>query len=139
MLISNFGLGKYPHELMMAKAIQVIADLKKVKIIHCSAYGTNETRADLPFLFGKVMLPLLIAPAYRDHEAIENLLKKSQANWVVARPGFLTDTDRTGTYQAVTRFSGSGMAKISRKDLAHFMVKCIQDSSFDRQTPGLRY
>jgi hypothetical protein len=66
---------------MLEKAWRVVLKAKPKRVVHCSAYGTQETRGDLPFVFGKILLPLLIAKSYEDHENVERLRQSSSTEW----------------------------------------------------------
>lgn len=137
----NLGFsGYYPQARFMSKAMTHIIDVKPKRIIHCSAHGCRETRQDLPLFFGKVLLPLLIKESYADHEDIETMLEKStDVEWVVVRPGMLTNGPKTGKYRAEFRFPGEKTLKISRADVAHFMVRCAADNEFLKRCVGLGY
>jgi len=70
----------------------------------------------------------------------EDLVAKSSLDWTIVRPGAFTDGDRTGTYRH--GFPGSDKStalKISRADVADFMLRQLSDSSYSRRTPGLSY
>lgn len=138
-ILANFSLGSYPQAGMLEKAWRVVLQAKPKRVVHCSAYGTQETRGDLPFLFGKILLPLLIAKSYEDHENVERLLQSSSTEWVVARPGMLTNGEAKGVYQTVDRFTGNGTKSISRADVADFMVKAATTPTFLRKLVGLGY
>lgn len=137
----NLGAASaYPQARFMSDAMAQIIAARPQRIIHCGAYGCRETREDLPSIFGKFFLPLLIKQSYEDHEWIETLLEKSSGiSWVVARPGMLTNGPLTGTYRTVQRFSGQNTVHISRSDVAHFMIRSAKSEEFLRLCVGLGY
>ncbi len=142
-LKARLGLGKYLPGLFISAAVESLirtaAEGKNLtKIVYCSAYGTHETSGDLPWFFGKLLKPLLIAFSYADHERTENLFDASKVQWVVARPGMLNNGPKTGVYQCVDRFKGKAM-NISRADTAHFMLRAATEKTFDRKKIGLGY
>jgi hypothetical protein len=137
---ANLGLSKtYGDRDLLKRCIEIVISARPRRIVYCSAYGTHETRADLPFVFGKILLPLLIAESYRDHEQAETLLRASPIEWVIARPGMLTNEAGRGKYLTQNRFAVGGPAKISRADVAHFMIKASEGNAWLRQSVGLRY
>ncbi len=138
-LKANLGLSSYKQSLMMSRVIKTLLEARVKRIIHCSAYGTRETREDLPFFFGKILLPLLIKESYLDHEAVETLLETSGTEWVVARPGMLTNGPLTGKYRVQLRFQSEKALKISRADVAHFMIKAANTDEFSKKCWGLGY
>ncbi len=137
--LANLSLGTYPQAGMLEKTWRTVLQAKPKRVVHCSAYGTQETRADLPFVFGKILLPLLIEKSYEDHENVEKLLQASSTEWVVARPGMLTNGEAKGVYQTVDRFAGNGTKSISRADVADFMVKAATTPTYLRKLVGLGY
>lgn len=138
-VMSNLGVGTYPGARMMRDALEVVAASGTKRLIHCSAYGTSETRGDLPFFFGRVLLPLLIKESYADHEAVEEMLKRSKIDWVVARPGMLTNGPAKGGYRTADRFTSGKTVSISRADVADFMVRAANSDEFLKQCVGLAY
>jgi putative NADH-flavin reductase len=138
-ILANLSLGSYPQAGMLEKTWRIVLKAKPKRVVHCSAYGTQETRGDLPFVFGKILLPLLIAKSYEDHEHVERLLQSSSTEWVVARPGMLTNGEAKGVYQTVDRFTGKGTKSISRADVADFMVKAATTPTYLRKLVGLGY
>jgi putative NADH-flavin reductase len=65
---------------------------------------------------------------------------RSRLDWTIVRPGAFTDGPRTGRYR-----HGFGPAdkaishKISRADVAEFMLKQLSDPTYLRKTPALSY
>lgn len=95
-----------------------------------SALGVSDSRNLLPFYYKYLIVPLMLRHVYADHEIQENYIKESQLDWIIARPAILTDDDRTGSYEH--GFSDKNKAvtlKISRADVADFMLKKITDDT----------
>jgi uncharacterized protein YbjT (DUF2867 family) len=142
-LKARLGLGTYPEPLFISQTVELLlrvaAEGKTLKkLVYCSAYGTQETENDLPWVFGKVLKPLLLSFSYADHERSEKLFEASKSDWVVARPGMLTNGPKTGVYQCADRFKGKTM-KISRADTAHFMLRAVTEKGFTHGKWGLGY
>ena len=67
---------------------------------------------------------------FKDHHTQETIVKKSSLDWTIVRAAVLNDKPASGKYRA----SNSGpVRKISRADLANFLVKQISDKSYIRQ------
>lgn len=58
---------------------------------------------------------------------------------VIVRPGFLTNGPLTGTYRAQTELEGIKAGKISRADVAHFILAEIKSKPYLSKTPLLTY
>ena len=105
-----------------------------------SSLDVGDSRGQLGFFFAHVIRPTLLRNIFADKELQEKLVRESSLDWIIVRPAMLTDGPRTGKYRA--GFSGddhSIQRKISRADVAHFMLKQLTDSTYLRKTPGLSY
>lgn len=68
--------------------------------------------------------------------AQEPLVKASGLDWVIVRPGGLTDGPRTGAYRrGVDPTLKSD--RIARADVANFVLRQLTDETFLRQTPAV--
>jgi putative NADH-flavin reductase len=88
---------------------------------------------DLP---GRIISRLIrfLSPAIVGDKAKEfSLLQASPCEWTVVRPPRLVDTPATGKYRVDVK-SGPG-SKVSREDLAHFLLACATDKLHVRQAP----
>ena len=76
---------------------------------------------------------------YEDKDRQERMLATSEVNWTVVRPGFLTNGGRTGEYRVITDLKGAKFGKISRADVADFMVSELENRAYQRQVVNLYY
>ena len=78
--------------------------------------------------------------AYADHVSQEDHVRKSDLDWIIVRPAAFTDGARTGEYRH--GFPGNDKTtklKVSRADVADFMLKQLTLEEYLRKTPGLSY
>lgn len=115
-----------------------------VKRLVCqTSLGYGDSAAALQrtsFVFRFIIAPFLLRGVFADHARQEDHIKASNLDWVIARPGNLTDGPRTGHYRH--GFAGDDptiRAEISRADVADFMLRQLTDDSYRRKTPGLSY
>jgi len=105
-----------------------------------SALGVGDSRDLLPFHYKYLMVPIMLRQVYADHEIQENFIKESLLDWIIARPGILTDGERTGSYQhGVTTDNKTVTLKISRADTADFLLKQLANNSYLHKTPCISY
>jgi len=104
------------------------------KIIICSAWGTNETKLDIPSWFRWLIDNSNIGPAYKDHERQEDLLMESKFNFTIVRPVGLTNSNRNQTIQETQNNNPNLKLTISRKSVAKFIVRQISNNLYSRQT-----
>jgi putative NADH-flavin reductase len=109
------------------------------RLVCVTGIGAGDSRGHGGFLFDRLFFPLLLKAVYADKDRQESLIKASELDWVIARPGFLTNGPLTGRYRAITDLSGVTAGWISRADVAHFILQQLVAPSHLRQTPLLTY
>lgn len=113
------------------------------RFIAQAALGYGDSRKTLdrtPFFFRYIIVPFILRKGFADHALQEEYIKQSGLDWVIARPGNLTDGPLTGAYRH--GFSASDKkikVKISRADTADFMLKQLTSDLYLWKTPGLSY
>jgi len=108
-----------------------------------TSLGYGDSRAALnrtPWHFRYIIVPLLLRGVFADHERQEEHVKRSALDWIIVRPGILTNGSRTGAYRhGFAATDRTIKARLSRADAADFMLKQLSDDSYLRQTPGVSY
>lgn len=112
-----------------------------VKRLICqSSLGVGDSRGTLNFWWKYIMFGLLLRAAYADHERQEKFVIQSDLDWTIIRPAAFTDGPHTGNYKHGFPGTAEGLTlKISRADVADFLLKQLRDDSYLRKTPGLSY
>ena len=110
------------------------------RFICLSTLGVGNSRANLNFFWKHIMFGLLLRRAYADHVSQEDYVKESRLDWTIVRPGAFTDGNRTGVYRhGFPSTDKTIKGKISRADVADFMLKQLTDRTYLHETPGLSY
>ncbi len=129
-----------PVEVFSAGIKNVLASLEKgQKLIVVTGIGAGDSQGHGGFLYDRVINPLLLKSIYRDKNREEALIKASDADWLIVRPGFLTNGPRTGKYRIIDKLNGITAGKISRADVADFMLKQLEAPTHFGKTPLLTY
>ena len=121
----------------------IISAMEKVgvhRLICQSTLGVGDSRGNLNALWKYIMFGLLLRPAYADHIEQENHVRQSSLDWTIVRPGAFIDGEHTGQYRH--GFAGTDKTtklKISRNDVADFMLKQLFDNTYLHKSPGLSY
>jgi len=121
----------------------IVAAMEKAgvqRLICQSTLGIGDSWGNLNALWKYVMFGLLLRSAYADHVEQERHVTGSRLDWTIVRPGAFTDGPHTGQYEH--GFSGTDKTitlKISRADVADFMLKQLTDEAYLHKTPGLSY
>ena len=110
------------------------------RLICQSTLGIGDSRNNLNLFWKYFMFGLLLRKAYKDHIKQEQFVSASELDWTIVRPGEFTDGAQIGQYRH--GFSGKDHTpelKISRADVANFMLKQISDETYLHKTPSLSY
>lgn len=132
---------KTPLREMGTGTIIRAMEAEGVKRLAClSALGVAESRGILPALYRYLIIPVLLRRVYADHEKQEQLVRQSSTDWVLIRPGSFTKGPRTGNYRhGFASVDSTLRFKISREDVADFLLKQITDDTYLHQSPALSY
>jgi len=105
-----------------------------------SSFGVGESRDELPFFTKYIVVSVFLRHAFADHERQEVVVKQSSLDWTIVRPPYLMEGSRTGAYQhGLTTKDMRIDGKISRADVADFMLKQVTDNTYLHQTPWVSY
>jgi putative NADH-flavin reductase len=102
------------------------------RLVMLSAYGVGATMRDVPPV-PRLFMSLLLRNVYADKNAGEEIVRGSSLDWTIVHAVTLTDGPRTGNYRAAERLKLSGMPRISRADVAEFLLSTVESGSFPRQ------
>ncbi len=135
------GLGDLirPVHLFSAATRVLIAAMKSqgVKRLICvTGFGAGNSRASISCL-QRLPFQVIFGRAYEDKSLQEQMIKESEFDWTIARPGVLTSGPRTGRYKVLSEANQWRHGIISRADVAVFLVRQIEDQTYVRQTPVL--
>jgi putative NADH-flavin reductase len=108
-------------------------------LIAITGVGAGDSRGHGGFLYDRFFLPIVLRRIYADKDREESIIKRSIARWIIVRPGILNNGPRTGRYRALTDLRGIHGGKISRADVADFMLSQAKSPQFIGQTPMLIY
>jgi putative NADH-flavin reductase len=95
------------------------------KLILVTGIGAGDSKGHGGFFYDRILNPLLLATNYADKDRAESIVKPSNIDWLIVRPGFLTNGPRTGKYRVIDNLSGVTAGKISRADVADFISKIL--------------
>ncbi len=120
----------------------VLSGMKKAgvkRLLAVTGIGAGDSKGHGGFFFEKLTLAALLRHVYDDKNRQEALIMASTCDWTIVRPAFLTRMDKTGDYRVLTDLEGCKVDKISRADVAHFMLTELEAPNYIHQTPLLTY
>jgi putative NADH-flavin reductase len=107
------------------------------RIICITGLGCGNSRGHGGFLYDRIVLPFVLRTIYEDKDRQESILRRSGLDWIVVRPAFLTDGPASGNFLALTDLDDARAGRISRADVATFVVRQLVDGRFLHATPLL--
>lgn len=114
------------------------AGIKKLIVLTAAAFDTSNPEADT-FLVRSIVRPLF-KYVYTDMKILEQLLEESlDLDWTCIRPTRLTSQKGTHQYRINVNYNPKGGRKISRMDLARFIVDQIESNQFVHKKPVIAY
>lgn len=143
-VVCVLGAGKNMHSTIRSEGTQqIIQAMEKVGIrrfICQSTLGTGDSWGNLNFFWKYVMFGFFLRKVFADHQKQENYVKQSSLDWTIIRPGAFVEGTRTGNYRH--GFPGTDKTsklKISRADVADFILKQLADDTYLGKSASLSY
>lgn len=131
-----------PVDLFSKGARNIISIVKQnpgQMYVAVTGIGAGDSKGHGGFLYDKIFKPLLLKTIYADKDREEEIIFDSGVDWIIARPAGLTNGKRTGVYRVVNDLNGVTAKRISRKDVADFILKQLQNPTQIGKTPLLTY
>lgn len=107
------------------------------RLICVTGLGAGDSRGKGGFIYNTIVFPIVLKRAYDDKDVQERIIRNSSLDWIIARPGLLTDGAHTGAYQVLCDPRSWRAGAISRADVADFLVKQVDNDRYLHQTPLL--
>lgn len=104
------------------------------QLVSVTGFGAGDSNASINLL-QRLPFDMLLKRAYDDKSVQEELIEQSDLDWLVVRPGVLTNGPFTGKYQVLSEPTEWRNGIISRADVADLIVGSIEAGEFKRQKP----
>ena len=103
-----------------------------------TALGLGSSVGRMGILSTFFVLPVILPIYFWDKSGQEQLIGTSNLEWIIVRPGVLTNGPKRGTYRhGLNVGSYILMARSSRADVADFMLNQLTDDQYLQNTPGI--
>ncbi|MEO6869675.1 MAG: SDR family oxidoreductase [Ginsengibacter sp.] len=145
-VISCLGVGnsKKPTTVYSEGISNIIASMKKNSV--CRLICISAGAVDVPpkgnimtKFFIKHLLQRIFKNLYSDMLVMEKLVKATDLNYTIVRPPWLRNTKLTRKYRVAVSEHLHNPTKISRADLAHYLVNNIDTVQTFKKTIELSY
>ena len=113
----------------------------KVRRFVCeTSLGVADSWWKLGLYYTLFVIPVIVFFYFIDKSRQERLIKQSSLDWVIVRPGRLTNGKKRGIYSHGFDVGNAlWTVSISRADVAEFMLKQVTENMYLRKTPGVSY
>ena len=141
-VICSLGTGvTFRHVTLFSDGTQHLLDAMHKhavrRIVCITGIGAGDSRGHGGFFYDRIVEPTLLRTIYEDKDRQEALLRHSDRDWIIVRPGMLTNGAATGKYRVLLDLTGITVGKVARADVARFVLKQLTHDDFLRKTPLL--
>lgn len=106
------------------------------RLVALTGFGAGDSKSAIG-MFQRLPFHLVFGQAYADKSVQEEIIKSSDLDWTIARPGVLTDGARTGNYKVLHQPDEWRNGMISRANVAEFLVRAAADDEMIGKEPVL--
>jgi putative NADH-flavin reductase len=100
--------------------------------------GIGNTAGRMGLYYTLFVIPVILPSYFWDKTRQELLIAQSRLSWIIVRPGALTNGARTGKCRhGASVGSFVWTVRISRADVAEFMLNQLTDDTYLRAAPGV--
>ena len=108
------------------------------RLICQTTLGVGDSWNNLNFFWKHIMFGFLLKKAFQDHSLQEDYINNSNLDFTIVRPSAFTNEPATHTFKIGFNAQAKNLRlKISREDVAHFMVKQLASETFIKKTVNI--
>jgi len=122
-------------ELMTASMRALVASMERRgvnRVVVESALGVGQSAQQAPPAI-RLAFATVLRQVGKDKAAAEDYLRATELDWTVVYPPSLTNGPATGDYRQGEALQLKGVPKVSRADVAHFMLSQLADATYSRK------
>lgn len=103
------------------------------RLICVTGVGAGETKGHGGFLYDRIVYPLFTKGIYADKDKQESLIRATDIDWTIARPAPFRKDTPSGPLQMLTDVDDVTLRRISRVEVAEFLVAELEHPQYVRQ------
>jgi putative NADH-flavin reductase len=108
------------------------------RLVCATALGIGDSAGRMGLYYTLFVIPVILPFYFWDKTRQERLIAASKLEWIIVRPGALANAKARGTYRHGHHVgSFVSTVRISRADVADFMLNQVQDDRYLRTAPGV--
>ena len=141
-VLSALGAGNSLRSEIATRATAALIQAMRAqglrRIISLSAFGVGETYEQAS-LVQRLAYRTLLRQIFADKAKADAMLRQSGLDWTLVYPTVLTNGVRTDSYRTGEKLAMTGMPKVSRADVAAFMLSQVSTDQWLRRTAVISY
>jgi len=103
------------------------------RLICLTGVGAGDTKGHGGFVYDRIIYPLFTSGSYADKDEQERLIRLSTLEWTLVRPAAFRERTPEGPLQVITRVEGVTLRRISRREVATFVLDELEHKRYVRQ------
>lgn len=130
------GTANNPDDICTQGTRRILAAMQQQgvrRLVTVTALGVGDSYDKVPLAF-KAIIKTALRKAYADKESQERLIMASDRDWIIVRPGGLSDDPASGAYQVGDEVRAG---RVSRADVAAFLLTQLSDDAYLRRAVGI--
>ncbi|BCJ47967.1 NmrA family transcriptional regulator [Actinoplanes ianthinogenes] len=131
--------GRKAHGLYSDGARATVAAMRTTGVrryLGITSVGVRHDDPHAPWWYRGLIRPIGI-DLYTDMRRMEEIVRATDLDWTFVRPTYLQDREPVGTFRVADNVTPAGGWKITRGDVARFIVEEIERGRFSRRAPSL--
>lgn len=106
------------------------------RFLGISSVGVRHDDPHFAWWYRALVRPIA-ADLYADMKRMEDIVRATDLDWTFVRPTYLQDREPTGAFRVTDNSTPAGGWRITRTDLARFIVGELERRRFPRAAPSL--
>ncbi len=109
------------------------------RLVAITGIGAGDSKGHGGWIYEWLIYPLFTKKIYADKDRQEELIRKSDLDWVIVRPAAFTNGPLGGKLRALTELEGMTISSISRADTAAFVLDQLESDRWLKKSPLVGY
>jgi putative NADH-flavin reductase len=140
-VVSALGVASSSRQKVLSIGTGNIIDAMKKHVVHRlivqSAHGAGDSSREMSFIARVAIRGVLLRAQFTDKDLMERYIADSGLEWTIIRPTRLTNGRETGKLRVGERIPIGRSSKVSRADVARFMIDQLLSADYIRRAPTI--
>jgi putative NADH-flavin reductase len=133
----------YPNRILSDGTRNIVRAMESLgvrRLVCETSLGVGDSVGRLGPWYTLIVIPFILPLYFWDKRRQEDVIRASSLDWIIVRPGVLTGGPKRGKVRHGRRV-GSWLwtVRVSRADVADFMLDQVTDDTYLRSAPGVSW